>query len=221
MDTDKERYVLDETGITCPSCLKVKYTKNDVSRYLGQLKSLEYSPVSHADNQSIYFLYSKEYKTEKDYLKIKWACNECLGREKAFISVTIHEQRKTDTAPVFAFFDLKSTCAKCRSDFIFKKDEWRYWIDELGFYFQTTKKYCENCYPIEKLKKKLSHSISEHRDLEFGERYVELSLSISESYLKHGARQKSKGFLKSVINEFKENDDARLKEVILKAYEEL
>lgn len=116
---------------------------------------------------------------------------------------------------------MKSQCAKCYKEFIFAKDEWKYWIDELGFYFQATKKYCENCNPNEKLKKSLSKKITEQRKLEFGEKYVELTIEISEIYNKLELKNKGKGFLKVIINDFKEEYNIKLKEKIKTEYSKL
>jgi glucan-binding YG repeat protein len=159
-----------------------------------------------------------KFKSELEYLEIKWACNECIGRKKALISNTITTQRESNTAPVFAFFDLKSNCAKCHTDFIFEKEEWKYWIDDLNFYYQTTKKYCERCHPIEKLKKRLSSNIIELEAKSFGQEYVDLALEVSEIYLKLDNREKSKGYLKSIINKFKPDDNLLLKNRIKEAY---
>jgi len=217
MENKNQKYILDENGIVCPCCLKTKIALNKISRFIDQLESLK--PQSYyMDNQSVYFVTAKKFKTEEDYLEIKWACNECLGRKKALISTTITTQREGNTAPVFAFFDFKSSCAKCHKDFIFKKEEWKYWIDELNFYYQTTKKYCERCYPIEKLKKCLSSNISELEAKSFGQEYVDLALEVSEIYLKLNNREKSKGYLKSIINKFKSDDNALLKDRIKDAY---
>ena len=141
-----------------------------------------------------------------------------LGRKKAIISNTVNEQRKSHKSPVFAFFDLKSKCAKCYSEFTFAKEEWKYWIDELGFFYQTTKEYCENCNPIEKLKKKLSNKIAEQRKLEFGKKYVQIVLEVNEIYQKLEMKEKSKGYLKSIINEFRSEYESELKEKIRTAY---
>lgn len=67
----EEKYLLEKEGITCPCCLNVKYSKNKISTFLDQLKSLKIHPVSYQEDKSIYFEYAKEYKTEKDYLEIK------------------------------------------------------------------------------------------------------------------------------------------------------
>lgn len=218
MKTDKEKYILDEEGVICPSCLNIKYSMNKISRFIEQLKSLKYNPTTFGENRSIYFEHSKEYKSEKDCLQIKWACNECLGKKRALISETINEQRKSHKPPIFAFFDLKSQCTKCNSEFIFKKDEWKYWIDELRFFYQTTKKYCENCNTIEKLKKKLSKKIAEQRELKIGEKFVNLALEISDIYKELEMNEKDKGYLKSIINKFKDEDKIELKEKIKMAY---
>jgi len=218
MKAENEKYVLNENGITCPSCLQIKYSKNKISRFIEQLELLKYNPISYGENRSIYFENAKEYKSEKDYLEIKWACNECLGRKKALISETINKQRKSHKSPVFAFFDLKSQCSKCYEEFIFSRDEWKYWIDDLRFFYQATKKYCENCNPTEQLKKKLSKKIAQQRKLEFGKKYVKLVLEVSEIYQKLEMKEKSKGYLKSIMNEFKNEYETELKEKIKTAY---
>lgn len=215
------KYVLDENGITCPSCLKVKCSINNVSRFVEQLESLKYNPTTFKKNRSIYFEYSKDYKSENDYLKIKWACNECIGRKKALISNTINEQRESHKPPVFAFFDLKSQCAKCYAEFIFKKDEWKYWIDELRFFYQTSKKYCENCSPKEQLKKRLSKKIAEQRELEVDDKFVDLAIEISEIYKELEMKERAKDYLKSILNQFKKENEIKLKEKIKTAYNNL
>lgn len=213
-----EKYVLDKKGIVCPSCLEIKYSTNKISKFINQLKSLNIHSVFHPENKSIYFEYAKEYKSEEDYLRIKWACNECLGRKKALISNTINKQRKGNNSPIFAFFDMKSICQKCNSGFIFNKDEWKYWIDELGFFYKTTKKYCENCQPIELLKKRLSKKIIEQRKLQFGKEYVNYTLEISDIYKELDMIEKAKAYLKTVINQFKDEYEIELKDKIKIAY---
>lgn len=220
MKSDKEKYVIDKEGITCPSCLQLKRTKEEVSKFIEQLNSLTINPTVCGENRNYYFESAKKYKSEIDYLEIKWACNECLGKGKAIISKTINEQRDNIIkSPVFAFFDLKKECVKCRSSFIFRKDEWQYWIDELNFFYQTTKKYCENCQPEALLKKKLSKKILKQRTLGFCEEYVDLALEVSEIYKQLGMTEKSKGYLKTIINQFKSDDNPELRGKIKMAYD--
>ena len=71
------------------------------------------------------------------------------------------------------------------------------------------------------LKKKLSKKVDEQRKLEFGEKYVNLVIEISEIYNKLELKNKGKGFLKEVINDFKEDYNIDLKERIKTAYNKL
>ena len=79
MKSKNEKYILEENGITCPSCLQIKYSRSKISKFIEQLEALNNNPLYFEGNRSVYFENAKDYKSEKDYLEIKWACNECFG----------------------------------------------------------------------------------------------------------------------------------------------
>ena len=195
----KQRNEKASFEIICPCCNKVKTLKRQVSSFLQQIKYLHYYYAEDLPEDSYYFADAKAQKKDS-WLRIMWACNGCLNSGKAIASKTYMFIQQAYTPPVFAFFDLPRRCKKCTSSFIFRKEEWRYWVDELGFYYRTEKKFCDSCQPIQLNNKQLNKLIQIHRSMAFDKDYVKQAIRISNKYLKMGYPDRAKGYLKRIIN---------------------
>src|SRR5690349_12571086 len=67
---------------------------------------------------------------------VRWACEDCLRSGRAIVANPAR-QLYCDWSPYLAYFDKSGVCTKCGSEFIFPKEEQRYWYEELGFWVQS------------------------------------------------------------------------------------
>ncbi len=119
-----------EKGIVCPCCGSV-VTRSECSRTIGrEIGSQHYKHVI----------------TEQDLLILDslWACDNCLDSGKA-IPGDGEKQRWADQWPYLAYYDLHKKCKKCHKDFVFSKEEQKYWYEELKFWVQSKCLHCLDC----------------------------------------------------------------------------
>ena len=216
MKRNKKKSKKGEIGLLCPCCNKEKTSKLQYSTFLGQIKTLNKSYAEDNPEDSYYFAGAKQY--DGSWLSIMWACNSCINSSKAFVSKRFNAKPQGYTAPVFAFFDLHRNCSRCSSNFIFKKEEWRHWIDELGFFYRTIKKYCDKCQSYQLNNKRLNKLIEKHQVMDVNKLYVETAIKIKDTYLKMGMSNKAKGYLKKILNELPNSEHQNIKLTLKKAY---
>ncbi len=73
-----------------------------------------------------------------------WACDNCLASGNA-IPANPSLQLYCDYAPYLAYFDVTRACETCGSEYIFKKEEQKYWYETLNFWVQSKPKHCPAC----------------------------------------------------------------------------
>jgi hypothetical protein len=71
----------------------------------------------------------------------QWACDECLDSGKA-LPGDWKIQKWADHNPFLVYYDIHKKCKTCGKDFVFSKNEQRYWYEELKFRVQSE---CVNC----------------------------------------------------------------------------
>lgn len=119
-----------EKGLVCPCCGQV-VTKEQASRTLAvQIIAGNYlHRVSEQD------LLPKYYQ---------WACDSCLESGRAILGDT--EQQKWDhQGPYLAYYDIKKKCKACKKEFVFARDEQKYWYETLKFWVQSECNNCPDC----------------------------------------------------------------------------
>lgn len=72
-----------------------------------------------------------------------WACDDCFTKQIAIQSKP--SQISYSKEYILAHFDEEKVCESCHDPFLFKKEEKKHWYEELGFYFESTRKYCPSC----------------------------------------------------------------------------
>ncbi|MTB49473.1 zinc-ribbon domain containing protein [Lewinella sp. W8] len=82
-------------------------------------------------------------------LGIRWACDACLEAGNALIGRP-RKQRYTFNpmdvnAPYLAYTDRHLPCDRCGEKFVFRKEEQRYWYEELNFVVMSYPKQCAPC----------------------------------------------------------------------------
>lgn len=72
-----------------------------------------------------------------------WACDDCLNSKKAIQAIP--ELQNYCWNPHYAYFDSTFICNKCKSEFIFKKEEKKFWYESLKFWIDSTPNNCTSC----------------------------------------------------------------------------
>jgi len=183
----KLEYKLNSKGINCPCCFNSIISLDKVSRFINQIKSLEYSPyvdcfrngksflnAKTTYHESYYFNQAKKFvlpvniennlkNQENFYSKVEvyWACNACLKKSKAVIATDINSQNKGGNAPIFAFFDEMKICQTCSTLFTFRGSEKMHWVEKLSFYYKCTRNNCYACSTEIKNQKDLKRELSD------------------------------------------------------------
>jgi hypothetical protein len=137
-------------------------------------------------------------KSQPDLIKLfkqdhfEWACDNCIEINRA-IEGQIEEQTFCDNPPFLAYVDKDKKCQTCGSDFIFSKEEQKYWYEELKFWVQSTPKNCTMCRKIirdeSRLKTKLSNLIKT-----LDEQSSEQLIEVSQLYFEIGRIEKGKHY---------------------------
>lgn len=91
--------------------------------------------------------------------KFKWACDDCLNSGKALLG-NPEAQLYCDFDPYLAYFDLDKVCEKCHKDYVFRKEEQKYWYETLKFWVQSRPKHCTKCRQEVREEKKLNSELS-------------------------------------------------------------
>lgn len=94
--------------------------------------------------------FPRSYKKEKKHLihlfndaEFLWACDECFQTKKAIKSIPVVIE--TSGYPPLAYFDSPKECNTCKTDFIFSKEEQKFWYENLKFTIDSTAKNCVAC----------------------------------------------------------------------------
>ncbi|MEI6949841.1 zinc-ribbon domain containing protein [Paraflavisolibacter sp. H34] len=136
----------NETIVTCPCCLAPVY-KRDLDRTLGRkvstwgmIRKIEFGDLAIGEYQ--------------------WACDGCLQSGRAIIADP-DKQRYCDFDPCLAYFDIRQVCPDCGEDFLFSKEEQKFWYEELRFWVQSKPKYCPDCRKMKRQQKNLNKELSD------------------------------------------------------------
>ena len=74
-------------------------------------------------------------KLERDVLRdgtFQWACDDCIHSGIA-INGDPGAQLYCDFDPYLAYFDILKGCEKCHEDYVFRKEEQKFWYETLKF----------------------------------------------------------------------------------------
>ena len=93
----------------------------------------------------------KEVKRQPNLIKLfkqghfEWACDDCFDANRV-IESKIEEQTFCDSPPYLAYVDKSKECQACGTEFIFSKEEQKYWYEDLKFWVQSIPKNCKRCH---------------------------------------------------------------------------
>ncbi len=192
----------------CPSCQKVNSSRLDIlyaqlqhltdhklpwyawSDWVAKLQDVDMNPIL-ADLLN-------EANSQPDISKLLyanhflWACDDCISNGLA-TKADIEKQLFCDFPPYLAYVDKVVPCVCCQKDFVFRKEEQRFWYEDLGFWVQSIPKKCKKCSAEKKANNQLTKKIADHLKNLNKNSSNEL-LIISELYLEIGNKQKAKHY---------------------------
>jgi len=115
--------------LLCPVCGAGTYD-SILKKTLGR-KAVRWNADSTIDREGLFHMQH-------------WACDNCLASGNA-IPANPAAQLYCDYAPYLAYFDVTRICMSCGSEYIFKKEEQKYWYETLNFWVQSQPKHCPAC----------------------------------------------------------------------------
>jgi hypothetical protein len=130
MKKAKKKYAI------CPCCLTPTHrTEMDVC--ISLLENWERKIYRHYNELNL-----DPYNAFIDS-SFEWACDACLKNGKA---ITASPQLQTTAGdPNMAYYDTSIKCRTCSSDFLFTKEEKKYWYEQLKFWTECTAVNCLPC----------------------------------------------------------------------------
>jgi hypothetical protein len=137
--------------------------------------------------------------------RVQWACRHCLDSGRAILADPA-KQLYCDWPPYLAYFDTTHECADCHDDFVFSKEEQRFWYEELGFWVQSRPKQCSNCRRKRRMHSRANAQLQNARGTR-QQRSRRLS-EVAQLYLEVGSRRKAVEFLRRATNRA-QNDQQR------------
>ena len=141
--------------LSCPCCKSDVYDSN-LRNTLGR----------------VVWLWGTMTKLERDVLRdgtFQWACDDCIHSGIA-INGDPGAQLYCDFDPYLAYFDILKGCEKCHEDYVFRKEEQKFWYETLKFWVQSKPKHCPKCREAireeSKLKRELSDLLKEKEKID-------------------------------------------------------
>jgi phage terminase large subunit GpA-like protein len=142
----KKRKAKRKVQLTCPSCKGDVYDSNlrhTLGRRIclwGTIRGLEREDLIHGSFQ--------------------WACDDCLNSGRALIGNPA-APLYCDFDPYLAYVDVNKICEKCGEEYVFQKEEQKYWYETLRFWIQSKPKHCHKCRQEIREERKLNNELSE------------------------------------------------------------
>lgn len=124
----------------CPSCGDSKKA-NETKIVINLIESL-------AQNNPNWFHFFFDGNNNNAYKSFttgtKWACDSCIEKSNALVA-SPSKQNFCDYLPFLAYFDSNRLCKSCDKAFVFKKEEQKYWYENLHFWVQSEAICCKSC----------------------------------------------------------------------------
>lgn len=112
----------------CPSC-KAEIHKTEIKMAISEMEKTDRLQYNHYNN----FIDSN----------FDWACDVCLDNKKAIRANPRLQNYSWN--PNYAYYDSQFQCRNCNSDFIFSKEEKKYWFESLKFWIDSIPIHCIDC----------------------------------------------------------------------------
>ncbi len=120
----------------CPSC-KAEVHKTEMKVAISEMEKTERLQYNHYKDLKI-----DTYNSFIDS-NFDWACDVCL--EDAKVIKANPSIQNYSWNPHYAYYDSQLKCKNCNSDFIFGKEEKKYWFESLKFWIDSVPIHCVNC----------------------------------------------------------------------------
>ena len=91
----------------------------------------------------------------------QWACDDCINSENAILANPKKQHYSVEGPPYLAYYDVQRKCRRCDEDFLFSKEEQRFWYEELEFSIYSKPVHCKPCNKIVKASKNLNTELSD------------------------------------------------------------
>ena len=75
----------------------------------------------------------------------KWACDDCIKKEKVLIGRPEQQNWTGFAYPFFTYNDEILKCENCDCEFLFSKEEKKFWYEDLKFIVWSYPKHCPAC----------------------------------------------------------------------------
>ena len=120
----------------CPCCKSYRY-KSETEQAISDLVSMDQKTIKY-----IKLTKSDHYQSLING-QYDWACDLCLNSKQAIKAQP--QLQNYCWNPYLAYYDSELTCQSCQTNFVFSKEEKKYWYEELQFWIDSIPKNCVNC----------------------------------------------------------------------------
>jgi hypothetical protein len=174
---------IKEDELTCPCCKQ--------SRRFFEYQTFAYQLNREAPSKT--YIASKGailgnvFWIEAKKKQVDWACDNCLQAGSALRGL-VTKQLFCDFPPHFAYYDKVKACKACSTEFVFTKSEQQYWYEQLGFWVQTERIYCDCFRDIKKVRDRISQLLTQpdYQNIDLIREVVSLYVELKEySKAKH------------------------------------
>jgi transcription elongation factor Elf1 len=120
----------------CSSCLTDKH-KTEMTISLSVMDKITRKEINNYKELNI-DIYSAFINSD-----FEWACDTCLTTKKAVLANTGLQTPSMN--PHLAYFDKNLMCKSCGEEFLFTKEEKRFWFEVLKFWIDSEPVSCLKC----------------------------------------------------------------------------
>ena len=167
----------------CPSCKGERYqTEMQVAiSQKDKLDSIQYKNYKGLEDNSYHSFVNSNFD---------WACDICLDTKMAIVANPSLQNFCWN--PNYSYYDTKHQCRTCKSDFIFSKEEKKYWYETLQFWIDSTAIHCVECRKEKRELKKENTTLSSILKKEEKEISIEELESVIDIYTKWEKTERTK-----------------------------
>ena len=179
----------------CPSCDSEKHS-TEMKIAISHMEAVDRAQYKHYNEMDI-----NTYASFIDS-DFGWACDSCLEKKRATKGNPGLQNYCWN--PHYAYFDTSKVCRKCNKDFVFGKEEKRFWYENLKFWPFAEPENCVDCRKDIRKYKSENKTLSEILRKKEEDILTEEIKIVIEIYTSWQIEQKAK-YYQSVLNKRMKN----------------
>jgi len=185
--------------VFCPCCREIK--KISHCKHLQKWRKQHENLKLHSSLDS--------YLDEDQEEWIRWSCDKCLVDGKSIMANPEKQNYTGFVFPYLVYFDIERICKACKSEYIYTKEEQRFWYEDISGFVWSRASKCIDCRKLDQSYRRINTKLSYLINC-LDESDKDSLIEIIELYLKLEKTEKAKFYfskLKKIDSQYKQLND--------------